>query len=195
MRLSTQGASSTDDINSGLPKEGKYHAFICDVDESFTKSNDAIIVQFQILAGTEKDQAGLRITQYYNVKREKSLARLAMAVGLIGPNVEEQEVRFEDARGRMLVIDVKDHEWTKEDESTGEKKTHKRRGVSENGVWEIDHPAVKDVPKDQESMTLLDQPASLPAGAPAPASTPTSASTPAPVAAAVTMADDEFAGL
>lgn len=140
--VNTQGAKSTDDLVSGFPAPGRYHAIVNAVDATMTheKYPDQIMVEFQILAGTVPGQAGRKISTFFSVKKDagaKRFAAFAVATGLTGLG-EVKTIDPNHAIGRQLVIEVEEQEY--------QGKISKR--VSWSGIYGLDHKDANDVPKD-----------------------------------------------
>lgn len=159
LTLNTQGVKSTDDLVSGYPMPGRYHAIVQAVDATMTneKYPDQIMVEFQILAGTVPGQAGRKISTFFSVKKDAGVKRFtafAVAVGLMGYG-EVKNVDPNHAIGRQLVIEVEEQEY--------QGKVSKR--VAWSGIYGLDHKDAKDVPKDQTHLSTQRPAAASAAGA------------------------------
>lgn len=138
LQLSAKGATTESDVGSGKPLKGFYLVMIKDVDETFEKQVDKIIVDFECLAGTTPDQRGKVLTEYFatSEKAIPRLTRLAMCVGLLRPD-EVADVEFIKGRGCVLFIEVEDNSYP---DKTDKTKIIESVRVSFSGMWSIGNP-------------------------------------------------------
>ena len=148
LNLDTSGVNSADELGTTFCLPGRYHTVVKAVDESFSKFPEAVIVEFEILAGTVPGQEKKTHREFFSTKGKAidRIKRFAMVTGLIGPN-ERKQVNLSDALGHQLVIEIIDEEY--------QGKT--RSKVSYVGMWSPDHKEVADVPKDKAFLALHGQ--------------------------------------
>jgi len=148
MRMGAEGINSPDDLQRRGPAPGRYHVMILDADESGARGN-AVIVDFEVLAGTIPGQEGKTFQEWFSLspKAMPRLQRLALVAQLLAPGAPEQEVEFEAAVGRELVVELEENSYTTRN---GDKRTSTR--ISWMGLWAPDHPDVADVPRGKAIM-------------------------------------------
>jgi hypothetical protein len=141
VRLNNKGKQTIDDFGANNPAPGLYHAYIKDVDESEERFPAKVVVEFEVLAGSTPGQAEKTHTEFFSLSEKAlpRLQRLAMATGLIGPD-EEKDVSFNDAVGKDCVVEVEEQMY----------EGKKRSRLTFMGIWNTDHPKVRDVPKGKE---------------------------------------------
>ena len=150
--LSAKGVQSESEVASGQkPVKGRYMAMISKVDETMERK-DQVIVDFKVLAGNVPDQADRVITEYFSISEKAlpRLTRLAMCAGLLKPD-EVADVSFSSGLGRVLFIEVEDHEYEKD----GKKNQTVR--VSFGGMWSLGNPDVADLLKVPEIAAKIAQ--------------------------------------
>lgn len=153
LNLSAKGAKSENDIGTGKPSKGRYLAMLKTIDETMEKK-DQVIIDFEILAGNVPDQRGKLLTEYFHVtdKALPRLTRLALCVGLLNPD-EEKEISFMPGVGRVLVIDVEDHSYTKD----GSKEKTETVRVAYSGLYSLGNPDVAEFLKVPEVAATIAQ--------------------------------------
>jgi hypothetical protein len=116
-------------------------------------------IEFQVLAGAIPGQEGTTLSEafWHSPKALDRLLAFAMACGALRPG-QNRDLTGPDYNGLQLVIEVQPRKYT--DSDGNEKETVE---VSYNGFWEINHPEVKDVPKDQAAIQQIGQLAQQPA--------------------------------
>ncbi len=153
-------AQSSDDFRGGgRPAPGQYHVII-NVGKEVVSEKDTpgTEIEFQVLAGTVPGQEGTVVVETF-WQTERAISRLlafAMSCGVLRPG-ENKDVSGPDYNGLQLVIEVQPRKYT--DSEGNEKETVE---VSYNGFWEVGHPEVKDVPKDQNTIQQIGQVAQQP---------------------------------
>lgn len=157
--MDARGDESYDKVGSGFKRlpAGRYHVEVIEVDETFQKNADKLLVTFEVLAGTIPDHVGERHTEFFSVTDNAMdrLKRLAMVCGLIKPG-ESKEISFEDCIHATLIIEFVPNSYKS-------KKTEKMVETTQlafGGFWSEDHADVKDVPRGKRSpQPASDQPA------------------------------------
>jgi hypothetical protein len=157
-----EDVKSEDDIaGNARPVPGRYHAVVKDVkfqiktpekvieveeDEPFEK----VVVTFEALKGTVPGQENRELPEYFATSERaiERLRRLAIVLELLKPGEKEKQIRFSEAVGRQLVIEVEDNEY----EKAG--KTIKSVRVAYLGFWSVGNKEVADVPKDENALKL-----------------------------------------
>lgn len=141
---------SYDKVGSGFKRlpAGRYHVEVIEVDETFQKNADKILVTFEVLAGTIPDHVGERHTEFFSVTENAMdrLKRLAMVCGLIKPG-ESKDISFEDCIHASLIIEFVPNSYKS-------KKTEKMVETTQlafGGFWTEGHPDVKEVPRGKRS--------------------------------------------
>lgn len=147
---------SADDLQGfDTVKPGRYHAMVAAVDDSFEKSSKSIIVDFEILAGTQNSEVGKTIKEYVAVSPEavKRPVKLALALGLITESDlgSDLDVDFQKAINRQLVIDIEEHEYTSN--KTGKPVKGARIGFL--GFHKLGSEDAKGVPLDQQAIQMM----------------------------------------
>lgn len=143
MRINSTGVSGENDVTGFRPPApGRYHVVIKHVDESFQKA-DAVIVEFEILAGTVPGQEGMTHTERLWMKDGNSTdqhLRFALVAGIIQPGTEA-EVSFQHAVGRQMVIGL--------DKRKSKKDDKEYTNIADYGmaIWGLNNPEVSDVPR------------------------------------------------
>lgn len=159
INLSAKGKQTEEDFGGGnlIAGPGKFHVIVEKADDSCEKK-DQVIVDFTVYAGTDAEQIGRSIREWFSLtdKALPRLTRLAFVLGLIEPD-EEKYVDFAEAEGRQCVIEVEAHSYEKD----GEKKSGFR--ISYMGMWSVYNPAVADVPKDAKLLKPAPAGAAMPA--------------------------------
>lgn len=151
MRMNASNVKSIDDLGGNRPAPGKYHVALKHVDESLQGKNDSTIVcEFEVLHGTVPGQEKKTHTEYFSISEKAlvRLTRLAICLGLMQPG-DDKDIRFKDALGGQLVIELEQHEYEKE----GQKKSGSR--ITFMGMWPIDHADVRDVPKNKDALVVM----------------------------------------
>jgi len=140
--LDASGVESPDQLGQQGPLPGRYHVVEKSYDESF-KDSDAIVAEYEVLAGTTPGQAGKIQKEFWPVSSKSldRLKRLAMITGRLKPG-ERKSLTFADGRFCHLVIEV----------DTDEYQGKKRNKITYMGFWACDHADVKDVPKDLDAL-------------------------------------------
>lgn len=149
MQLNASGKKSEDDFQtSNAPVPGKYHVMIKSVDESFTTHPNAVVVDFEVLAGTVPGQEGKSLYTYFSTseRAQDNLIKLAMITGLLHPD-EEADVRFSDAIGRSLIVEAVEEEY----------QGKKRVKVGYLRMWSVGHADVNSVPISQDYLIAAKQ--------------------------------------
>lgn len=115
-----------------------------DVDDTFEKSHNSIMVEFQVLAPASAMGKEFREYVYWqNPPEERSidrLSRILWACGLLEPGVE-RDLNPRDAIGCQLVVECEENSYEKDGKM---KKTVQLRRDN-GGSWPIGHDAAKDV--------------------------------------------------
>ena len=144
-QMDTSSDESYEEVGAGYKKlpPGRFHVEVVEVDETFQKQPQKVLVTFEVLNGTAPDQKGRRHTEYFSISPNAMdrLKRLAMVCKLIGPG-EQKEVSFNDALGADLIIEVVPHSY--EDKN---KKMVDTTQMDFGGMWAVDHEDVKQVPR------------------------------------------------
>lgn len=152
VRLGATGIQSEDDLHGNMkPLPGRYHAFVKSVDDSFEKL-DKVVIGFEVVTGTTPGQEGREISVFIRTNETETprLTRFAIVTGLLKPGEPEREVVFEQARGKHLVIEVEENQYTNKDG-----KDVSTVQVSWFGMWSIGNKQVADVPKDMQAITKM----------------------------------------
>lgn len=164
MILDNTATKKEEDLRVLGPLPGRYHVMVKDVDETEALSKwESIVMTFEILAGTIPGQEGKTLREFFSVKETaaKRLNLLAMVTGLLSLG-EKREVRFSEARGRQLIIEIEEQEY----------QGKKRARVPWAGLWRLDHPDVKDVPRDAAMTRMASQATAQPTSNAAAPATP-----------------------
>lgn len=148
-------AQTSDDFRGGgRPLPGRYHAIVNSGTEinSQDKGTPGTEIEFQILAGTVPGQEGTTLpeTFWHTPKALDRLLAFAMACGALRPG-ENKDLTGPDYNGLQLVVEVGVRKY----EVDGVKKETVE--ITYNGFWEVGHPEVKDVPKDQSALQQMQQ--------------------------------------
>lgn len=162
VQCNAEAARSSDDFRGGgRPLPGRYHAIVNVGTEivSEKKGTPGTEIEFQVLAGAIPGQEGTTLSEafWHSPKALDRLLAFAMACGALRPG-QNRDLTGPDYNGLQLVIEVQPRKYT--DSDGNEKETVE---VSYNGFWEINHPEVKDVPKDQAAIQQIGQLAQQPA--------------------------------
>lgn len=148
--MDTREDESYDKVGSGFQRlpAGRYHVEVIEVDETFQKNADKLLVTFEVLNGTIPDCVGKRHTEFFSVTENAMdrLKRLAMVCSLIKPG-EAREVSFNNAVGTSLIIEFVPNSY--ESKKTGKKVETTQLGFG--GFWKEDHEEVKEVPRGKRS--------------------------------------------
>lgn len=170
MQLNAGNVKSETDVTGFTPPApGRYDVLIKNVDDSYQRAENAVIVEFQVLAGTTPGQENLLHTERMFLKDglpSDVHVRFALASGIMQPGTAG-DVDLKSAIGRRMVIGI-----DKRKGKDGKEYTN----IAEYGMamWGLANPAVADVPKAQVQ----------PAAAAPPTQPAAVAQQPAPVAAA-----------
>jgi len=137
---------------------GRYHAIVQAVDDSFQTSASSLIVDFQILAGTNACEKGKTHREYIAVSESavKRPVKFALAVDLITPAQlgQDLDVDFVAAFGRQLVIDIEAHSYEKEKDD-GSKQTIETSRIAFLGFHRLGSADAEGVPLDPAGLQLL----------------------------------------
>jgi hypothetical protein len=148
--MDTSEDEGYDKVGAGFKRlpPGRFHVEIIEVDETFQKQPQKVVVDFEVLDGTVPNHAGRRHTEFFSISDSAMdrLKRLAMVTGLIAPG-EQKEVSFNDCVGTTLVIEIVPHSYV--NEQTGKKINTTQ--LDFGGMWAEDHPDVKEVPRGKKS--------------------------------------------
>ena len=139
-----QEAQSENDIAGGRPEPGRYHVQILDADETCDKY-DAILIQFEILAGNRDGQEKKTITEKFwlSEKARDRLHRLLLCLKIRPVGVVDMALTV----GRQMIIEIEAKPYV--DKTTGEDKVGIQ--VSYMGLWSVGNAEVADVPKNAEA--------------------------------------------
>jgi hypothetical protein len=149
VRMNSTGVKNESDVTGFRPPApGRYHAVVKYVDDSFAKTygeknNQALIVEFQILAGTVPGQENLTHKEMMFLRdggpTDQHL-RFALVTGLMQAGTEA-DVNFQNAVGRQLIIAL--------EKNTSKKDSKEYTNLAEYGMamWGLNNPEVKDVPR------------------------------------------------
>jgi len=174
MRMNTIGKKGYGEYTGRppAPLPGRFHVAVSDAKEMHGEGKDpAMAVEFTVLKGTTPGQEGKIHTEFFTINDKQynvdRLSRLAMVLVLIGPN-EDKDVDFGQAKGRQLIIEIKEEEKKKKNsegkwETTGEK----RLCIPGMSYWPVDDKDVADVPKDNAMLTATPTAAAGSTSAPA----------------------------
>lgn len=144
--LDLGGFKDEEDL-SGMPlvPPGKYHVRVTDVREGKGKT-PAVVLRYQILAGTDPQAIGMyqEDNVFLTDSAIKRVALVALRLGLIsrGDLGKKVNVNWLQAYGRELIVEIHDEEFERKDGTKG----HTSK-VTFGGVWDLNHPEVKDVPR------------------------------------------------
>lgn len=129
-----------------LPKPGRYHVVVKEVDESEETYQNKVVIEFEVKAGTVPDQEKRTIREFFATtpKALPRLKRLAIILGLLKGG-EKKQINFVEGIGRQLVIDVEEHQY---DDREGKKVDTVRIGFM--GMYRPTDADVKGVPKDSD---------------------------------------------
>lgn len=149
-------ATSSDDFRGGgRPVSGRYHVIINAGTEivSKDKGTPGTEIEVQVLAGTVPGQEGTTLpeTFWHTPKALDRLLAFAMACGALRPG-QNRDLTGPDYNGLQLVVEVEPWKYT--DSDGNEKETVQ---IAYNGFWEVGHPEVKDVLKDQAALNQMAQ--------------------------------------
>jgi hypothetical protein len=147
-QMDTSGDEDYSKVGAGFKRlpPGRFHCEIIEVDESFQKHAQKVVVVFEVLNGTVPDQAGRRHSEFFSISENAMdrLKRLAMVTGLIAPG-EQKEVSFNDCVGAALVIEIVPNSYEKDG------KKIETTQIDFGGLWAEDHEDVKEVPRGKKS--------------------------------------------
>lgn len=143
MKLNAKDKKSVDDVGFAEPLPGRYHVVVSNVDASCVKFPKAIVVEFEVLAGTTPGQVGRKHLEFLSLAEaaQDRLLRFALATGILLPG-EERDVVFSESTGKQVIIELEDH--------TYQGKTTRR--IPFAGFWPIGHKDHLDVPINQEAL-------------------------------------------
>lgn len=146
-QMDASGDADYNKVGAGFQRlpPGRFHVEIIEVDESFQKQADKVVVVFDVLAGTVPDRVGRRHTEFFSTSpgAMDRLKRLAMVCDLIKPG-EQRDVSFNDAVGADLVIEIVPHSYEKDG------KTIETTQLDFGGMWSTSHEEVREVPKGKK---------------------------------------------
>lgn len=146
-QMDTSGDPNYDGVGAGFKRlpPGRFHVEIIEVDETFQKQADKVVVMFDVLASTAPDQIGRRHTEFFSTSpgAMDRLKRLAMVCNLIAPG-EQKDVSFNDAVGADLVIEIVPHSYEKDG------KKIETTQLDFGGMWATGHKDVAKVPKGKK---------------------------------------------
>lgn len=152
----------TESIEGGglyASKPGKYHVVVTEFTENPTKkdhtpiNNAAVRVTYEILNGTDPDEKGKSgNVLFFEPKKpddfnSKKLTRLVVALTGNHKPGEETELTEADAVGRQMVLDLATER--------SEDGKYENLNIKYLGLYHVDDPEVRDVPKDQEYISLI----------------------------------------
>lgn len=177
MKLGTKG-KDVHELGKGgdsVPP-GKYHVFIREVDDSFSKSDSNVIVEFEVLAGTIPDQRGRAKQCWFKYEatdpkdwQVDQLSRFFWAAGVLGDD-EEKEIDPKEAVGRTLIVELVEEEWQKKDANGNPYgPINKTVRVGRGCFWPVGDKEIDDVPVNE---TFLKEQASASPASDAPAERP-----------------------
>jgi hypothetical protein len=155
VRVGASAVKTTDDLQGfDQVKPGRYHVMVNAVDDSFEKSDKSIIVDFEILAGTNPSEVNKTIKEYIAVSDEavKRPVKFALATGLMQESDlgKDLDIDFQKAINRQCVVDVEEHEFTSN--RTG--KQVKGSRISFLGFHKLGSEDAKGVPLDAEAVKM-----------------------------------------
>lgn len=133
------------------PEKGTYHCVVKAVDPEPEKYA-GIGAVLEVLAGDPSGQAGkeIRHSMFFTDKGDykNAHARFAWAAGIGKPGQSLDEVQWEQAEGAQVVACV-------------DRNAKGFLNVTDFGcdIWPVGHPDVAAVPKDENALRLLGQPA------------------------------------
>lgn len=141
-KMDASGDESHTKVGSGFTRlpAGRYHTQILEVDESFQKNANKIVISFEVLAGTIPGMEGKRHNEFFSMNAMDRLKRLAMVCDLIKPG-EVKDVSFMDTIGKDLIIDIIPHSYEKDG------KTIETTQMDFGGMFKVTDDEVKDVPR------------------------------------------------
>lgn len=175
MAFSFDAPETTQGEGGGLSVPGTFHAVINDVVEGQTakgKPIDGLTVTFEVLAGTVDGQAGktrsetLFVPSLQDIQREeqsgtpsmprKKLAALFIAANAMSPEQLGKPVNIDVATlvGQQLVIKF-EHQKEKDGQGKYTIETQYIQ-ISYSDIFHVDDPAVAAVPKNDESLSLIE---------------------------------------
>lgn len=137
-----EGVADDDDLENQFT-DGRYHVSIAAVEDHVAKDSGNPSYKFTLKVLTGDDPKMRSRTIYYYLGKAASAVQqqrlLAVRMGLVGRAVygKSARINFKDLAGRQCVVKVKS------DKTFGPK-------VDFGGFWNVYHPDVKDVPKDEE---------------------------------------------
>lgn len=132
------------------PTKGKYHFCVVNCTESDPKASDKLVVDFEVLAGTVDGMEG-RVHREFFATSEKAMGRILRLACALKMTTQEEikrkqelgedlDLDFEaDAEGRQCCGEIIDDEY--------QGKT--RQKLAFNGIWAVDAPDAKDIPKNK----------------------------------------------
>lgn len=164
VQVQTQAGQTTDQAKEELktkPLPGRYHVVINTGREGNSKDKGTLFYgfDFQCLNGTVPGQVGKVIDEKFWIT-EAALPRLtvlALACGALQPG-QSADLQPDHFGGRQLIIDVIERKYS---DQGGNPQTTVE--LAYDGMWEVGHPEVKDVPKDQNAIQQIGQLAQQPA--------------------------------
>lgn len=174
MAFSFQAPETTQGEGGGLTTPGTFHCVINDAIEGQTsqgKPIDGITVTFEVLAGTVDGSAGKSRTETLfapsmkDIEKEqktgtasmprKKLAALFIAANAMDPTKLGQSVDIDVAKmvGQQVVIKF-ERQMEKDGEGKYTVETQYIQ-ISYADIFHVDDPAVKDVPKSEDALSLI----------------------------------------
>lgn len=196
------GINNEEDMQGFSPvKEGQYHLVVIEADDSLSKF-DAIVLKFEVLAGTVPGQEGKTFNTLFNMPAgshkdggrfcKQMLARLIDTLGIAAFDAikgKRSQVDFGLAVGRQLIANV-----VIEPDNKGKKWSK----VDSMNFWKVTDPAAAECPKDVNALALLGIVVGGNGAATGDAAASANAATtgqPAPTATQAAPAVDPFAGV
>jgi len=146
MRFGIPAGSDPTTLGTGSsnPEPGRYHVAVQDVDDTFERSHNSIMIEFQVLAPAAAMGKEFREYIYWQdppeIRSVERLSRILWACGLLEPGVE-RDLNPRDAIGCQLVCEVEANEYEKD----GKKKKTVQLRRDNGGSWPIGHDLAKDV--------------------------------------------------
>jgi hypothetical protein len=162
--LDLTGLTEDDLESDGRCAPGRYHIQFTDAAHDAKSQLPCVRLKYTILAGTDPSAVGTVLEErlYFSEKAKKRAAIFAKRLGLIDASAfgKRSSLDWSGAVGQQAIVEIHEEEYDKKD--GGKAKSSK---ITFAGIWPIDDPRTKDVPRGKVPDTPNGKAASKKAGA------------------------------